>query len=83
MSKARAEIDRQYFVGEALMRAGEALFMFLLSLLGLTGLRLEYISHGARLPIAMIFAFTAIAAVGLALYGRRMRRSATALDRKG
>jgi hypothetical protein len=31
----------------------------------------------------MIFAFTAIAAVGLALYGRRMRRSATALDRKG
>jgi hypothetical protein len=83
MSKARAAIDRHYFLGDALIRTGEALGAFLLCLLALTGFQLQALSEEARLPFGLVIAIAAASALALAVSGYRMRRSAAALDRDG
>ncbi|MBU6372857.1 MAG: hypothetical protein KJS97_09020 [Alphaproteobacteria bacterium] len=83
MSKARAEIDRRYFFGDTLIKTGEALGVFLLCLIGLTGLRFEAVPEAARVPYGLVLVLAAVAAFALAFAGRRMRRSASSLDRNG
>lgn len=81
MSKARAEIDRRYFFGDTLIKTGGALGAFIACLVALTGLRLDAVPETARVPYGLVLGLAAIAAVALAITGRRMRKSASALDR--
>jgi len=83
MSKARAAIDRRYFLGDALIKTGQALGAFLLCLLALTGLQLQALPNTAHVPFGVVIAISAAAALGLAISGYRMRRSAASLDRDG
>lgn len=81
MSKAREEIDRRYFFGDTLIKTGGALGVFIACLVALTGLRLDAVPEAARVPYGIVLALAAIAAVALAVTGRRLRKSASALDR--
>jgi hypothetical protein len=74
--RPRAEIDRNYFFGDVLMRTGVALFVALGLVFAYTPFSSGQAQHnGANFgTLAGIFA---VMGVGLYLYGRHLRREAT------
>jgi|GEM_PF-1885822 len=74
--RPRAEIDRNYFLGEVFRRTGAALFVAMGLLVAYTPFSLsEAAAHGVNFTTLMGI-FVAIG-VALFLYGRHLRRQAT------
>ena len=81
MSKARAAIDRRYFLGDVLIKAGGALAAFTIALGVIFPLNASAFSHAGAIGYGTVLALSLVGAGGLAIQGRRLRRSAARLDR--
>jgi hypothetical protein len=74
--RPRAEIDRNYFLGDVFMRTGAALFVALALVSAYTPFSWGQAQHHGA-SFGAVVAMFAVAGVGLYLYGRHLRREAT------
>jgi hypothetical protein len=79
--RPRAEIDRNYFLGDVLIRTGVALGLAIVTIAGITPFSLrQALDEGMYAYIAVMAVFGAIGLSAL-LCGRHLRRNATHWDR--
>jgi hypothetical protein len=79
--RPRAEIDRNYFLGDVFIRTGVAVGLVILVIAALTPFSLRQAVETGM--FGYITVMTAFGAIGLAayLFGRHLRRNATHWDR--